>query len=233
MKHSKVRGTLSGGCAALATVLGMSLVACEQEKASEPAETETAQLKPAAEEGKPGEAKPGEGTEPAAKADEPSAGTDAPEAADSEKEDKARPSNIDTELTDARRAAVEKAYPDAKGFLSALELEEQLKKNAGIKAKEAAVKAFDKTARSKWVLFAGPMVNLTDDTFDLAVTYTPQAANDPMGMSRQFFTVTLSDVEGYDKGEFKAGAMVVVLAKYDGGGKASKGYELVAADNWK
>lgn len=144
-----------------------------------------------------------------------------------------RPATIDMELTSERRTAVETAYPDAKGFLVASELEEGLKQNKTIKAKEGALATFDKQAEGKWVLLAGPMVNLTEDGFDLAVTYTPQAENDPMGMSRQFFTVTLSEVEGYEQSKFKAGSQVVVLAKYDGDGKVSQGYELVEAGHWK
>lgn len=54
-----------------------------------------------------------------------------------------------------------------------------------------------------------------------------------MGMSRQFFEVTMTHIDGYTKDAFKAGNMVVVLAKYLGAGKAGPGYELVAADVWK
>ncbi len=144
-----------------------------------------------------------------------------------------RPETIDTKLTDERRSAIEGAYADAKGFILATDIEESLKKNKGIKAKEAAIKAFDKSAKGKWILLSGPMVNLSDSSFELAVTYTPRAENDPMGMSRQFFMVNLSDVEGYEQDKFKPGSMVVVLAKYDGDGKASKGYELVETGKWK
>ena len=146
---------------------------------------------------------------------------------------KAQRPKVELELTDARRAAVESKYPEAKGFLAAKELEEKLQKNKAIKAKEGALTAFDKAAKGKWVLFAGQMVNLTDKGFDVGIVYTPQMAGDVMGMSRQFFEVTLSDVEGYDKSQFKAGDMVVVLAKYQGSGKAGPGRELVANDVWK
>lgn len=145
---------------------------------------------------------------------------------------KQRP-KVELELTDARRSAVESKYPEAKGFLAAKELEQKLQKNKAIKAKEGALTAFDKDAKGKWVLFAGQMVNLTDKGFDVGVVYTPLMPGDVMGMSRQFFEVTLSDVEGYDKGQFKAGDMVVVLAKYQGGGKAGSGRELVANEVWK
>jgi len=144
-----------------------------------------------------------------------------------------RPASIELELTAARRSAVEAKYPQAKGFLEAKELEESLKANKAIKAKEAAVAALDRAAKGKWVLFAGTLVNPTDTGFDLGIVYTPQMAGDVMGMSRQFFEVTLSEIEGYEADAFKAGNSVVVLAKYQGGGKAGPGHELVAADVWK
>jgi hypothetical protein len=144
-----------------------------------------------------------------------------------------RPEKIQTELTDSRRAALETKYPSAKGFLVAKDLEEKLKADKKIKDKKAAVAAFDKAAKGKWVLFSGPLVNLTDKGFDLGVVYTSQMANDPLGMSRQFFEVTMSDIEGYEKDRFKAGNVVVVLAKYDGGGKAGPGNEVVASGAWQ
>ena len=52
-------------------------------------------------------------------------------------------------------------------------------------------------------------------------------------MSQQFVTINFRGVEGYSKDEFKAGQVVVVLAKYDGSGKSTKGYELVEAGHWK
>jgi hypothetical protein len=112
------------------------------------------------------------------------------------------------------------------------ELEAKLKADKTLKDKKSAVAAFDRAARGKWVLFASPLVNLTDAGFDVGVVYTPQLAGDPMGMSRQFFEVTLSNIEGYDKSAFHAGNMVVVLVKYEGGGKASPGYELVSTGVW-
>jgi hypothetical protein len=140
---------------------------------------------------------------------------------------------VDLELTDARRAAIESKYPEAKGFLVGKQLEEKLKANKAIKAKEGAVTAFDRAAKGKWVLFSGLMVNLTDKGFDLAIVYTPQLPNDVMGMSRQFFEVTLSEVEGYEQSQFKSGDPVVALAKYLGGGKAAPAHELVATEVWK
>ncbi len=157
----------------------------------------------------------------------------APPSAPAAAEKPERPSKIDTELTPARRSAVEAKYPSAKGFLLASELEEKLKANKALKDKKAAVAAFDKAASGKWLLLTGPLVNITDDGFDLGVVYTPQLPNDPMGMSRQFFEVTLSKVEGYSKEAFRTGNVVVVLAKYNGAGKAGPGQELVATGDWK
>jgi hypothetical protein len=145
----------------------------------------------------------------------------------------ARPTKLDTELTPARRAAIESKHAAAKGFLVASELEAKLKANKALKDKKGALAAFDKAASGKWVLFTGPMVNLTEEGFDVGIVYTPQLPNDPMGMSRQFFEVTLTKVDGYTKSAFKDGTMVVVLAKYNGAGKASPGHELVATGDWK
>jgi hypothetical protein len=144
-----------------------------------------------------------------------------------------RPEKIETTLTDDRRAALETKYASAKGFLVAKDLEDKLKGDKKIKDKKAAVAAFDKAAKGKWVLFSGPLVNLTDTGFDLGVVYTSQMENDPLGMSRQFFEVTMSEIEGYEKDRFKAGNVVVVLAKYNGGGKAGPGHEAVASGAWK
>ena len=149
------------------------------------------------------------------------------------KEDKPkRPQKIDTEVTAERRTKVEGSNADAKGFLVASELENKLKANKTLKAKEAGVTAFDKMASGKWVLFAGPLSNPTDSGFDLGITYTPQIAGDVMGMSRQWFPVTFSGVKGYDVSQFKAGQVVVVLAKYVGKQKAENGQELVASGSW-
>jgi hypothetical protein len=148
-------------------------------------------------------------------------------------EPKTRPMKVDTELTAERRAALDAKYPKAKGFLSAAELEAKLKADATVKEKKGALAAFDRAARGKWLLFTGPIVNLTETGFDLVIVYTPQLPNDPMGMSRQFFEITFSDIEGYAKEDFKTGNMGVVLAQYNGDAKASPGYEVVATDVWQ
>jgi hypothetical protein len=209
-KHS-----LGVGCACVSAVL-FALTACEEKKPNAAAEAGTSAAVTAT---------PSVAAVPAAT---PSA-TPTPAAASKGE----RPSKIDTEVTPERRAAVEAKYPSAKGFLVGAELEEKLKANKALKDKKSGISAFDRAAQGKWVLFSGPLVNLTDDGFDLGIVYTPQLPNDPMGMSRQFFEVTLSKVEGYSKDSFKTGNVVVVLAKYNGNGKASPGTELVHAGDWK
>jgi hypothetical protein len=197
--------------AAVATLLS-SASACEAEKPAAETPKETAQA-------------PKEQLAAASVAPKPEVAKE-PEKAE-------RPKTIDTTVSAERRELLEKAYPDAKGFLVAAEIEEKLKKDKSNTAKAPAIKSFDKTTKGKWVLFSGPLVNATETGFDLAVSYTPLAPNDPMGISRQFFTVTLSNIEGYKKSDLKVGTMVVVLAKYTGGAVAGPGYELVAADKWK
>jgi hypothetical protein len=157
----------------------------------------------------------------------------APPAAVAAKKEGERPSKVDTELTPARRETIEAKYPAAKGFLTASDVQAKLKANKTLKDKKLAVAAFDKLARGKWLLFTGPLVNLAEDTFDMALEYTPQLPNDPMGMSRQFFEVSMSEVEGYAKEPFKGGSVGVVLVKYNGSAKASPGYELVSQGVWK
>ncbi len=143
-----------------------------------------------------------------------------------------RPEKIDTEATAERRSKLEAAEPDAKGFLVQSALEDKLKANKSLKDKDAAVKALDRLARGKWILFEGPISNPTDAGFELGITYTPQVKGDMMGMSRQWFPVSFSDVKGYAAADFKPGQMVIVLAKYTGKAKAGPGEEAVATNHW-
>ena len=139
----------------------------------------------------------------------------------------------DLELTDARREKVEKAVPEAKGFVEAGSIEKDLQKQ---KLKDdddkPAVKAFDTAAKGKWVLFRGNITTLKPDSFELAVSYKAMVPGDALGMSRKFFLVGFSDVKGYEQSAFKGGEFVVVLAKYAGSKQASPGYDLHALGNW-
>ena len=206
MQNLKTKPPLLSSCAML-----MLLFACEeQQPAAETSATPTPSVAPAT-----------------------PAPAPAPEPTLAKEQTGQRPEKIDTQLTDDRRAALEAKYPSAKGFLLTKDLEDKLKGDKKIKDKTAALTAFDRAAKGKWLLFSGPVVNLTDDGFDLGIVYTSQMANDPIGMSRQFFEVTLKEIEGYDKEKFKAGNVAVVLAKYTGDGKAGPGHEVVSSGAWK
>jgi hypothetical protein len=144
-----------------------------------------------------------------------------------------RPEKIDVTLTPERRTAVESKYATEKGFLVEKEIEAKLQKNKALKDEKTALAAFDKLAKGKWILFAGNAANLSASGFDMGVVYTPQIPGDSIGMSKQWFPVTMSDVEGYKQDLLKVGDVVVVLVKYNGTGKASPGHELVATGVWK
>jgi hypothetical protein len=137
----------------------------------------------------------------------------------------------DLELTEERRGKIEGAIGDAKGFLGASDVEAELHKQK-LDDEAKAVKAWDAKAKGKWVLIKGNIGNATDNDFDLAVTYTPQAEGDVMGMSKKFFFVKLSGVEGYDAKNYKDGQFAVMLMKYDGQKKASAGHDVVAKGYW-
>jgi hypothetical protein len=160
--------------------------------------------------------------------------TPTPEAPKPEpKPESGRPEKIDVTLTPERRTAIETKYATEKGFLVEKEIEAKLQKNKALKDEKTALAAFDKLAKGKWILFAGNAANLSASGFDMGVVYTPQIPGDSIGMSKQWFPVTMSDVEGYKQDLLKVGDVVVVLVKYNGTGKASPGHELVATGVWK
>lgn len=144
-----------------------------------------------------------------------------------------RPEKIDLTLTPERRTAIEAKYAAQKGFLVEKEVEGLLQKNKALKDEKTASAAFDKLAKGKWILFTGNAANLTAQGFDMGVVYTPQIAGDSIGMSKQWFPVTMSGVEGYKQDALKVGDLVIALVKYNGAGKASPGHELVASGDWK
>ena len=160
--------------------------------------------------------------------------TPTPEAPKPEpKAEASRPEKIDLTLTPERRTAIETKYASEKGFLDEKELESKLQKNKALKDEKTALAAYDKLAKGKWILFAGNAANLSASGFDMGVVYTPQIPGDSIGMSKQWFPVHMSEIEGYKQDALKVGDMVVVLVKYDGAGKASPGQELVATGVWK
>lgn len=139
----------------------------------------------------------------------------------------------DLVLTAERRARLESLVPEAKGFITSEEIESQLYKLQVPRGKDpAAVKALDGIAKGKWVLFTGNIGTLTPATFELPVRYTPRDPNDVMGITAVWIPVQFSSVKGYDEKEYRPGEFAVVLAKYEGGKKASPGHDAVFLQKW-
>jgi hypothetical protein len=136
-------------------------------------------------------------------------------------------------LDSARRARIEAAHPEAKGFLDLDALEKELftlelKRGSADKA----LAAFDKRARGKWVLFASRLVETQGEAAHLTVHYTPSDPKDPLGLTSTWFAVRCESIAGYLAGDYKPGELMVVLAKYQGKKRAGPGHDLVASQLW-
>ena len=139
----------------------------------------------------------------------------------------------DVMITPERRARVESLVPEAKGFLTTEDLEAELYKMQLARGKDpAAVKALDRLAAGKWVLFTGNIGTLTPATFELPVRYTPRDPNDVMGITAVWIPVQFSNVKGYSEKGYRPGEFAVVLARYDGAKKATQGYDVVFLEKW-
>jgi hypothetical protein len=145
-----------------------------------------------------------------------------------------RPANAgDIVLTEARRAAIEQAYPEARGFIDVSEVEQKLFALDLARGKLAeAVAEFDRHTARKWVLFTGAVMEPRPGGPELPVRYTPRDARDPLGVTSTWFSVKLDDVRGWDPDEYKPGELGVILAKYRGRKLASPGYDLILLDRW-
>jgi hypothetical protein len=133
----------------------------------------------------------------------------------------------------SKRARVEAFAPEAAGFLTSADLEEQLYKMQLKRGKDAdAVKALDRLAKGKWVLFTGNIGSVTADSFELPIRYTPRDPNDAMGITNVWVPVKLTKIRGYDGKEYRAGELAVVLAKYEGKQTAEGGYDVVLLKHW-
>jgi hypothetical protein len=132
-----------------------------------------------------------------------------------------------------KRARVESFVPEARGFLSAAELEARLYKMQIRRGKDSdAVKALDQLAAGKWVLFTGNIGNPGADSFELPIRYTPKDPNDKLGLTNVWISVKLSKIRGYDPAEYRAGELAVILAKYEGKQAATGGYDVVLLKHW-
>lgn len=139
----------------------------------------------------------------------------------------------DLVLTEARRAKIEQAFPEAKGFVEAAELERDLYKQNLRRGKDAkAQAALDRLAQGKWVLFTGNAVTRKKDGFTLPLRYTARDPNDRLGLTSTWLGIEFSNISGYDSAEYQPDEPMAVLAKYDGKGAAGPGYDLLLLNRW-
>ena len=140
----------------------------------------------------------------------------------------------DLVVTPERRAKVESLVPDANGFLDQREdLEPKLfKQELKRGANDTALKAFDKLAKGRFVLFSGYIIDPKPDGFDLAVRYTPRDPADPVGLTATWFPVHFTQVKGYDASAYKGGEPVAILAKYEGNQTTSAARDLISSEEW-
>src|SRR5690606_27608589 len=136
-------------------------------------------------------------------------------------------------LTPERRAKIESANPQAKGFLDQATLEQQLFDKALNRGNnDAAVAVFDRLAKGRYVLFRGNIMAPEGDALELAVRYTPREATDPMGLTATWFPVRFTNVKGYDSAQYRAGQPAAILAKYEGKQRTSDAVDLILLEQW-
>ena len=132
-----------------------------------------------------------------------------------------------------RRAKLEAAYPLAKDFLEQSAVEQELfGKPLKRGANDAAVAAFDRLAKGRYVLFTGNIMSPAADGFELAVRYTPREATDPMGLTATWFPVRFQNVEGYDQAQYRGGEPTAILAKYEGKQQTSAAADVILLEQW-
>lgn len=141
--------------------------------------------------------------------------------------------DADLVLTPERRAKLESATGEAKGFLDAKELEAKLfKQELKRGANDVALKAFDKMASKHFVLFSGYIIEPKAGGFDLAIRYTPRDPADPVGLTATWFPVHFSDVKGYDASQYQGGEPVAILAYYEGNQATSRARDVILLEEW-
>jgi hypothetical protein len=136
-------------------------------------------------------------------------------------------------VSDEKRARVESLAPEAKGFLTSADLEQQLYRMQLRRGKDAdAIKELEKLAKGKWVLFTGNIGNPTADSCELPIRYTPKDPNDFTGLTSTWLSIKVTNITGYGGTEYRQGELAVILAKYDGKLSASPGYDPVFLKHW-
>jgi hypothetical protein len=132
-----------------------------------------------------------------------------------------------------KRARVEAFAPETKGFLTSEAIENELYKLELKRGKDAdAVKALDRMARGRWVLFTGNIGAVAKEGCELPIRYTPKDPNDNLGLTSVWVPIRISGIKGYDANEYRPGELAVILARYEGEQKASPGYDLVFLQKW-
>jgi hypothetical protein len=211
-------------------VLGLSLVAfaCE-EKAS----TEAQPAEKAAEVAKPA---PKAEVKPA-----------------SVKQEAAPVADTSWQLTDARRAAIEGAVADAKGFVDA---QQQLAMDKPADS-AAAIKSLDSAAKGKWLLLIGSVskvsptgVEITLASSDSSAPSAPAAAaegNKPAAApaanapaaaapstaaAASSVAINVTQIDAFKQDAYQVDQKVVLLAKYTGAGQAQPAYDVVTMGQW-
>jgi hypothetical protein len=139
----------------------------------------------------------------------------------------------DLVVTPERRAKLEAAVPEAKGFLDQRELEPLLfKRELKRGATDDGLEAFDKLAKGRFVLFSGNIIDPKAERFDLAVRYTPRDPADPVGLTATWFPVHFERVAGYDPNVYHAGDPIAVLAFYEGQQTTQKARDVILLEQW-
>lgn len=139
----------------------------------------------------------------------------------------------DLVLSPERRAKLESVVPEAKGFLDGRELEANLyKQELKRGANDTALKAYDKLAKGRYVLFTGYIIDPKPEGFDMAVRYTPRDPADPVGLTATWFPVHFTQVKGYDSTAYQGGESIAILAKYEGAQAASAARDVISLEEW-
>jgi hypothetical protein len=135
--------------------------------------------------------------------------------------------------TDVIRARLENRHPEAAGFLTGDQVEEKLFALELKRGKDdEALKHLDRIAKGKWLLLTGPLTPAQPEGFELPVRYTPRDSADPMGLTSQWINVKVTNLQGYDAAEYRAGEKTAVLARYNGNKEASPGFDLILLGQW-
>jgi hypothetical protein len=141
--------------------------------------------------------------------------------------------SVDLIVSAEKRARVEQLVPEAKGFLTSAELEEKLYKLELKRGKDAdAVKALDRLAKGKWVLFTGNIGSITPAGCELPIRYTPKDPGDSLGLTSVWLPIQITAIKGYEAAEYRAGELAAILARYEGDRKATPGYDVVLLKSW-